>query len=73
MKPTADNPITPTLRRRLDQAAKATGKPVLQIARTAIKTYLQDMEDAERALAAEKRARSRRPFKEIARDLGLAR
>lgn len=73
MKAANTNPITPSLRRRIDKAAKATGQPATKIVRKAIEAHLADLEDLQHALAAEKRARTRRPFQEIARDLGLAR
>ncbi len=73
MKPPIADPITPKLRRRIDEAAKATGQPATKIVRKAIEAHLADLEDLQYALAAEKRARTRRPFQEIARELGLAR
>lgn len=61
------------LRKRLDGLAATTGRPVRTIVRQAVESYLEDLEDVQAATAAMKRAKSSRPYKEIARDLGLDR
>ena len=45
MKSTLADPLTPKLRRRLDEAAKKIGMPATRIVRKALETHLADIED----------------------------
>ena len=49
MKSTLADPLTPKLRRRLDEAAKKIGMPATRIVRKALETHLADIEEAQRS------------------------
>jgi RHH-type rel operon transcriptional repressor/antitoxin RelB len=63
--------IPSPLSRRLDSVAKRTGRSKAYYVKKAIENYLEDMEDYLRAVAAEEKARERRPFDVVAKRLGL--
>lgn len=65
--------LTPTLRKEVSRFAQTRKKSPKAVVRKAVKYYMQEVLDYERALAAEKKARSRQSFREIARELGLVR